>query len=126
MNVWKISSRYLQNWRSYDIQYDKNRHFSSNFRTLLWFSDLFADSVIQNMFKVEFRILYENPAQKYAKTAKLHPEILWFHPFYLMTWDDLDLYHKSLIYNRRMGYSLNPLHLTLTPLTIKRHFLKRF
>ena len=37
--VYKISSRYLQKWLRYNIKHVKNRHFSSHFATLPWFSE---------------------------------------------------------------------------------------
>ena len=33
-HVYKISSRYLQKWLSYDVKYVKNRHFSRHFGIL--------------------------------------------------------------------------------------------
>ena len=37
--VYKLSSRYLQKWLSYNIKHVKNKHFSRDFAILSWFSE---------------------------------------------------------------------------------------
>ena len=39
--VYNISSRYLQKWLRYSTKHVKNRHFSRQFGTLPWFSEVY-------------------------------------------------------------------------------------
>ena len=96
--VYTISKPYLQKLLSYDTKHVKNRHFSRHFGTLPWFSEFYllidfsASKGVTESFFAFF-------AKSDIKTciAALNPEIVWFDLFYLVTWDDLDLYycHKA-------------------------------
>ena len=67
MNVYKISSRYLQKWLRYNIKHVKNRHFSRHFATLQWFSEFCfltdfdaSKSVLLSFFAFFAKILPKN------------------------------------------------------------------
>ena len=97
--VYKISSRYLQKWLRYDIKLIKNRHFSPHFGTLPWFSEFYfltdfdaSRSVLGSFFtffpKIWLKNMYRGSKSRFCLLLDL---------FYLVTWDDLDMYygHKA-------------------------------
>ena len=96
--VYKISSRYLQKWLRYDIKHVKNSHFSRNFGILPRFSEF--------CFLTDFDASKSDLGPFFAFFAKIWPKNMlrtsksrnFLHDlFYLVTWDDLDLYygHKA-------------------------------
>ena len=95
--VYKISSRYFQKCLSYDIKHVKNKHFSRHFldftviyRTL-FFTDFDASKNVLGSF-----VAFSAKIWPKTCTAAPNPDFLG-RPFYLVTWDGLDLHygHKA-------------------------------
>ena len=96
--VYKFSSRYLQKWLRYNIKHVKNRHFSSHFATLPWFSEfcfLTDFDASKSALGPFFRVLLRKSDLETCIAALNHE--FFFDLFHLVTWDDLDLYygHKA-------------------------------
>ena len=96
--VHKISSQYFQKWLRYDIKHVKNRHFSRHFGILPWFSEFYfltdfdaSKSVLGSFFAFFAKI---GPKNMYRSSKW---RIFLLDLFYLVTWDDLDLFygHKA-------------------------------
>ena len=96
--VYIISSQYLQKWPRYDIKHVKNRHFSRHFGTLQWFSrfyfltDFDASKSVLGSFFAFFAKIWPKNMYRTSESRNFLLDL-----FYLVTWDDLDLYygHKA-------------------------------
>ena len=92
-HVYTISSLYLQKWLRYDIKHVKNRRVSPfsrlyrDFPNFVFWPTLTFQKVLQGHFSRSLRKFD-------LKTciAALNSDFFLFDLFYLVTWDDLDLY----------------------------------
>ena len=120
--MYKIWNPYLQKWLSFDIKHVKNRHFSRHFVTAMIILILFFDQYwrFKKCFRVIFRaFLAKTWLQTYV--PGLHPEFFWLDLFYLVTWDDLDLYygHKAQVTIQMPETLSMPIHWLCLRLTSK-------
>ena len=96
--VHTILSRYLQNWLRYDIKHVKNSHFLRHFGALPWFSgcyfltDFDASKSVLRSFVAFFAKIWPKNMYRTSKSLNFLLDL-----FYLVTWNDLDLYygHKA-------------------------------
>ena len=94
--LYAISIRYFQKSLRYDIKHVKKSHFSRHFGTLPRYSDLLPMLTFKKVIKGHFsRSLRKSDIKNTYHSCK--SQFVCFAFFYLVTWDNLDLFygHKA-------------------------------